>query len=102
MNLHKEINFEVEVCEHLAAHGWHYAEGDAANYDRELAIFPADVLDWVRQVQPKAWELLTKAHGAKTGEMLLARLREQLNVRGTLDVLRQGVEMIGLKQKLAL
>jgi type I restriction enzyme R subunit len=34
--------------------------------------------------------------------MLLTRLREQLNARGTLDVLRHGVEMIGLKQKLVL
>jgi type I restriction enzyme R subunit len=102
MSLHKEISFEIEVCEHLAAHGWLYAEGDAANYDRELSLFPADVLTWVQQVQPKAWELLIKAYGAKTGEMLLARLREQLNARGTLDVLRHGVEMIGLKQKLAL
>ena len=22
MSLHKEINFEVEICQHLAAHGW--------------------------------------------------------------------------------
>jgi hypothetical protein len=102
MNLHKEISFETEVCEHLAAHGWLYAEGDAASYDRELALFPADVLAWVQQAQPKAWELLTRAHGAKTGVMLLARLREQLNARGTLDVLRHGVEMIGLKQNLVL
>jgi hypothetical protein len=31
MNLHKEISFETEICEHLAKHGWLYAEGDAAN-----------------------------------------------------------------------
>jgi len=53
MNLHKEINFEAEVCEHLDAHSWHYAEGDAANYDRELAFFPADVLAWMREAQPR-------------------------------------------------
>jgi type I restriction enzyme R subunit len=102
MNLHKEINFETEVCEHLAAHGWLYAESDAANYDRSLTLFPPDVLAWVQEAQPKAWEALTKNHGAKAGEVLLARLREQLNARGTLDVLRHGVEMIGLKQKLPL
>jgi len=27
------------------------------------------------------------------------RLREQRNTRGTLDVLRHGIEMIGLRQK---
>ena len=37
MSLHKEINLEVEICEHLAAHGWLYAEGDAATYDRARA-----------------------------------------------------------------
>ena len=63
MNLHKEINFETEICEHLAAHGWLYAEGDAANYDRARALFPADVLAWVQATQPKAWETLTKNHG---------------------------------------
>jgi hypothetical protein len=30
MSLHKEISFETEICEHLAANGWLYAEGDAA------------------------------------------------------------------------
>ena len=102
MSLHKEISFETEVCEHLAVHDWLYAEGDAAKYDRALAFFPADVLAWVQQAQPKAWEALTKNHGAYAGEVLLARLREQLNTRGTLDVLRHGVEMIGLRQKLPL
>jgi type I restriction enzyme R subunit len=102
MSLHKEISFEVEVCEHLAAHGWIYAEGDAARYDRALALYPADVLAWVQHTQQKAWEALTKNHGSMAGDVLLARLREQLNARGTLDVLRHGIEMIGLKQKLPL
>ena len=31
MSLHKEINFETEICEYLAANGWLYADGDAAN-----------------------------------------------------------------------
>ena len=33
MSIHKEDAFEVEICEHLAANGWLYAEGDAALYD---------------------------------------------------------------------
>jgi type I restriction enzyme R subunit len=102
MTLHKEVSFEDEVCVHLAGHGWLHAEGDAAHYDRALALYPADVLVWVREAQPKAWEALTKNHGAQAGDVLLARLREQMNARGTLDVLRHGIEMIGLKQKLPL
>jgi hypothetical protein len=33
MSLHKEINLETEICQHLAANGWLYAEGDAAMLD---------------------------------------------------------------------
>jgi type I restriction enzyme R subunit len=100
MSLHKEINFETEICQHLASHGWLYAEGDAANYDRALALFPSDVLTWVQATQPQAWEILVKNHGDKAGETLLARLRDQLDQRGTLDVLRHGIELLGLKQPL--
>ena len=102
MSLHKEIHFEHEICGHLAANGWLYAEGDAAGYDRARALFPTDVLAWVQETQPKAWEALTKNHGANAGDTLLARLREQIDQRGTLDVLRQGIEILGLRQPLKL
>lgn len=102
MSLHKEISFESEICQHLAAHGWLYAEGDAANYDRARALFPADVFAWVQATQPQAWEILVKNHGDKAGETLLSRLRAQLDQRGTLDVLRHGIELLGLNQPLML
>jgi len=102
MSLHKEISFELEICQHLAAHGWLYAEGDAAGYDRARALFPADVLAWVQATQPKAWDTLTKNHGAKAADTLLTRLRDQLDQRGTLDVLRHGIELLGLKAPLTL
>ena len=102
MGLHHEIVFETEICEHLAAHGWLYAEKDAAGYDRARALFPPDVLAWVQAAQPDAWKTLFKNHGAQAGETLLNRLRDQFDTRGTLDVLRHGVEMLGLKQPLKL
>jgi type I restriction enzyme R subunit len=100
MTLHKEISFEVDICEHLAAHGWLYEQGDAAHYDRARALFPQDVLAWVQQTQQKAWETLTKNHGNSAGETLLSRLRESLDKSGTLDVLRHGIDLLGLRQRL--
>ncbi len=102
MSLHKEIEFENDICAHLAAHDWLYAEGDAAGYDRKLALFPADLLAWIQGVAPEGWEALVKNHGSSAGTVLLERLRKQLDDRGTLDVLRHGIELIGLKQPLAL
>lgn len=102
MSLHKEIGFELEICQYLASHGWFYAEDDAAHYDRARALFPADVLAWVQATQPKAWDILTKNHGSKAEETLLTRLRDQLDQRGTLDVLRHGIELLGLKAPIKL
>ena len=102
MALHHEIHFEAEIAEHLGANGWLYAEGDFAAYDRARALFPADVVAWIQESQPEAWETLQKNHGTQAEATLLSRLRNQLDQRGTLDVLRQGIELAGLKKPLQL
>lgn len=102
MSPYKEINFEKEICDHLAVHGWLYTEGDVAHYDKARALFPDDVTAWVQSTQPKAWEILCKKHGAQASELLLTRLRASLDMRGTLEVLRHGFEMMGLRQPIQL
>jgi type I restriction enzyme, R subunit len=102
MSLYKEINFEDEICQHLAAHAWLCADGDAAKYDRARALFPDDLLAWMQGTQPKAWGAIVKNHGTHATETLLTRLRDSLDQRGTLDVLRHGIEMLGLRGKLPL
>ena len=99
--LHEEHTFEDEICAALAAGGWHCQLGDAQDYDRARALFPADLIAWVRDTQPKAWEALAK-QGAAGEAALLDRVRKSLDERGTLDVLRHGVEMMGVRGPLAL
>jgi type I restriction enzyme R subunit len=101
-DLHKENSFETEICAHLAANGWLLADGNAQGYDRGSALFPADLIGWVQATQPKAWEALSKNHGAAAEGVLLDRLRKSLDDRGTLDVLRHGIDMLGVKQRLSL
>ncbi len=102
MTVHKEISFEAEVCDYLSDHGWLHEKGDAAGYDRTRTLFPADVIAWVQATQPNAWATLAKNHGAAAEAMLLDRLRKQIDERGTLDVLRHGIELIGLRAPLSL
>lgn len=97
MSLYNEVEFEKEICAHLGANGWLYTEGDASGYDAPRAIYPADALTWLQITQPEAWESLQKSHGASAETMLLDRLRKQLDERGTLEVLRVGFDMVGLK-----
>lgn len=102
MSIHKEIAFENDICNHLAAHGWLYSEGDAVNYDRAYALYPADVIAWIQSTQPQAWQNLTKKHGTSADKVILDRLREWLDNKGTLTALRHGIELLGLRQPLQL
>lgn len=101
-NLHQEHHFEAEICQSLAANGWLYAEGDAAHYDRANALYTPDLLMWVESTQPDTWQRLAQTHGPSLKERLAERVRKSMNERGTLDVLRRGVEMLGLKESLSL
>lgn len=106
MSLHKEVEFENDICDHLAANGWLYAKpgnvGDASGYDTPRALYTDDIVEWVKTAYPQAWASLQKSHGSSAQTMLLDRLRKQLDERGTLEVLRVGIEMIGLKAPLKL
>ena len=102
MSVHKEISFEDDVCHHLAANGWLYEVGDHLRHDRARALFPSDLVDWVKASQPDAWSALEKSHGAKAADVMADRLRKQLDERGALDVLRNGLDLIGLKGRLSL
>lgn len=102
MSLHKEVRFEDEICAHLAEHGWLYEPGSAALYDRKRALFAPDLVAWVQETQPKTWEALSRSHGSGAEAALLDRVRKQIDDRGTLDVVRHGVEMIGVRGMISL
>ena len=102
MSIHKEINFEDEICDYLSANNWLHQHGDAANYDRAKALYPEDVIAWVKETQNSAWEAIVKNHGAQAEETLLNRLRSQLDAQGTLDILRYGFDLMGLRSKISM
>ncbi|MFN9871924.1 MAG: type I restriction endonuclease subunit R [Cyanobacteriota bacterium] len=102
MSVHLEVAFETEICEHLSSHGWLYEEGSATHYDRKLALYPPDLIAWLQESQPEAWQTHQQKNGLRAESALLQRVREQLNQIGTLDVLRHGVEVMGLPKALKL
>jgi type I restriction enzyme R subunit len=102
MTLHREVHLEDEICADLAAAGWLYDPGDAARYDRTLALFVDDAVAWIQASQPKAWEAIARSHGASAPKVVAERLRKTLDSQGTLHVLRQGFDMVGLKHPVAM
>jgi type I restriction enzyme, R subunit len=101
-DLHHEHHFESEICAHLAANGWLHDEGDAKRFDRTHGLYLPDLLAWIESTQPQSLERLTKTHGTSLQTVLAERIRKNLNDRGTLDVLRRGIDMLGLKGTLDL
>ncbi|MGW4101722.1 type I restriction endonuclease subunit R [Streptomyces sp. NPDC004976] len=97
---HNEVVFETEICEYLEAHGWLYSanDRDGGEYDRERALFPADLFAWLEATQRTAYEKALKAAGsqAKFLDVLTAALGRPLeHGGGTLNILRNGVQYIG-------
>ena len=65
------------------------------------ASLPRDVVDFVLATQPKEWEKLAQHHGAAVREQFLKRLAAEIERRGALDVLRNGIKDSGCKFQLA-
>ncbi|ATL65119.1 type I restriction endonuclease subunit R [Nocardia terpenica] len=104
MAQHNEIEFEKELCEYLAAHGWLYSPNDTG-YDPERALFPEDILGWLAETQPEQLEKVTKPGAgevAKQQGQLLDRIVKILetpteNGGGTLNLLRKGFSHLAAK-----
>jgi len=71
------------------------------DYDRSLCLIARDVIDFILATQPKEWGRLKEHHGADVRERFLKRLSSEIERRGALDVLRNGVKDSGCKFKLA-
>ncbi|MFN7286206.1 MAG: type I restriction endonuclease, partial [bacterium] len=78
-----------------------YRKRGPEEYDRALCLLPRDVVDFVLATQPKEWEKLKQHHGANVKEQFLKRLAAELERRGALDVLRNGIKDSGCKFRLA-
>ncbi len=95
----QEQAFEATVKSMLLAGGWQ--TGDRAEWDIRSALFPARVTAFLRDTQPKEWAALEALHGANLGDMVVAALAKELDVKGTLDVLRHGFKFYGRTLRIA-
>jgi type I restriction enzyme R subunit len=102
---HLESALENEIAEHLAGNGWLYSPTDAG-YDRELALFPEDVLGWLKESQPTEFTKVVRPQDTddqrKTARRsLLDRLAKSLELDplkngGTIRILHEGFSMVPL------
>ena len=78
-----------------------YLKRRPEDFDRALCLLSRDVLDFLLATQPREWQKLTQHYGATAKEQFLRRLATEIERRGALDVLRNGVKDSGCKFQLA-
>ena len=95
MAAHHEVHLETYVVKKLVESGW--VEGRNSHYDPVRALYPEDVVGWVKASQPQTWEKLTRFNGGDAEKAILDRLEKALSAKtgGTMKVLRQGFDMAG-------
>ena len=100
MSITTEHTFETAIVESLIQHG-NYMQGNAPDYSPELGMFKYEVIAFLQDTQPKAWEKMVGVHGADADNRIIQRLFKELDLRGSLDVLRNGFTDYGVKFRMA-
>lgn len=98
MAKHTEESFEATIVDQMKANGWR--ESNHLDYDRVRCMMPEEVYEFILATQPKEWEKLHAVQGSDAKESLLQRIYSEVSGRGTIAVLRKGVEHLGCHFKL--
>lgn len=98
--MHTEENFENEIEHSLLTEGG-YQQGLAKDYEKSTALFPADVVAFIQTTQPKLWARLEMLFKDKAQDELIKALNQELNIKGSLNVLRNGFRVANRTAKMA-
>ena len=106
-NKANELPFQNDIINHLLANGW--LLGRSEHYNRELALYPEDVLGFVQETQDAQWQKFCALYPNNPQEQFLQRVASQLNKAdpnaatkelrtfGTLGVLRHALRDRGTR-----
>lgn len=100
MSITTENTFETAIVQSLVEQGG-YTQGNAEDYSKELGMFKSEVLSFLQTSQPKRWAKIAAIHGADTDNRIIQRLYKELELRGSLDVLRNGFVDYGVRFQMA-
>ncbi|MBC3809267.1 type I restriction endonuclease subunit R [Undibacterium seohonense] len=107
MSKANELTFQNDMIRQLQANGW--LLGKAEHYNRELALYPEDVIAFVKDTQDEQWQKFCALYPVQPEQKFLERLAQQLNkadpnaankeIRtfGTLGVLRHDLKDRGTR-----
>lgn len=68
-------------------------------YDKEKALYPEVLFNFIMQTQPKQWSRYVRYYGDDAQEKFYLRLESSINEHGLIYVLKHGVEDMGINIK---
>jgi type I restriction enzyme R subunit len=89
----KESAFETVLESHLLSKGYDFISKH--EYNKEKAIFPIIVLNFIKVTQEKEWKKLEALLGVNTEEQVITDLCKWLDAYGSLATLRHGFKCYG-------
>ena len=97
---HTERDFEGAIEYGLISSGG-FRKGRPADFDASTALFPEEVVEFIRNSQPVRWAELEAMLKDRTSATVLDSLAKELASKGTLGVLRYGFKCYGKTLRLA-
>ena len=94
-----EKAFEAYIEESMAERGW--LTGSNVLWDKNKALFPEYVIDFIRDTQPALWEQMEKLHGSELAQKLIETLVKERESKGTMHIIRHGFKFYGKNFRLA-
>ncbi len=95
-----ENTFETAIIESLIQNGG-YTQGNSADYSPELGMFKYEILNFLQETQSKNWKKIASIHGEQVDNRIIQRIYKEMDLRGALDVVRNGFTDYGVRFKLA-
>src|SRR5579872_5364459 len=94
--VHTEVHLEDEIMGYLTANGRGWEGGTSESYDKTLALYRDDFIDWIRDSQPTYYDKIKATHNGATDRVILDRVKKSIEANGTLHVLRKGFKYVGV------
>lgn len=95
---HRELHLESDIVAHLTAHDW--LGGDPQKYNRQFALYPEDLIGWLKETQPKGWAKAEKRTGGQAAHTVPTLVAKLLGRYGSLHVLRHGFKDVDARFQL--
>ena len=96
----KEKRFEQDIETFLLSEKGGYISRKGNAHDLNKCMDMDVLCRFIEKTQPKAWAKYTKYYGENASEKLYHRLEKCISERGLINVLRNGIEDLGIRLKI--